>query len=239
MSSICQRYCGPLRLPGQPGGDFGVRLIRPGGPPVGHWPGSPVVPSGAVPACHPCYPGGPQMTRQRWWSPEHRSSSPDNGVDALTEVNEATPGFAARYGLRGCARLSDALVRELGALGYPSHLPRATRARCPLPGPDFHRQVPEYPRHTVRYHFSTASLALQVPSFLSQEGTKANGVGTLPPWHPPRRSATPSGPPEQEEKMADTTWGPLLNSPESVGRFLGCGAGAFKTPPGVGRAGTG
>ena len=28
---------------------------------------------------------------------------PGNGVDALTEVHEATPGFAARYGLRGCA----------------------------------------------------------------------------------------------------------------------------------------
>ena len=32
-------------------------------------------------------------------------------------------------------------------------LPQATRARCPLPGPDFHRQVPAYPRHTVRYLF--------------------------------------------------------------------------------------
>jgi hypothetical protein len=28
-------------------------------------------------------------------------------------------------------------------------LPQATRARCPLPGPDFHRRVPEYPRHTT------------------------------------------------------------------------------------------
>ena len=26
------------------------------------------------------------MTRQPWWSPKHRSSSPDNGVDALTEL---------------------------------------------------------------------------------------------------------------------------------------------------------
>ena len=43
------------------------------------------------------------MPWQRWWASGRRSSSPDNGVDALTEVNEATPGFAARYGLRGCA----------------------------------------------------------------------------------------------------------------------------------------
>jgi hypothetical protein len=105
------------------------------------------------------------MTRQRRWSSKRRSSSPDNGVDALTEVNEATPGFAARYGLRGCARPSDALVRELGALGYPSHLPQATRARCPLPGPDFHRRVPEYPRHTVRYLFAFL-LPLRITSTL-------------------------------------------------------------------------
>jgi hypothetical protein len=30
-------------------------------------------------------------------------------------------------------------------------LPRVTRARCPLPGPDFHRRVREYPRHATRY----------------------------------------------------------------------------------------
>ncbi len=28
-------------------------------------------------------------------------------------------------------------------------LPRATRVRCTLLGPDFHRRVPEYPRHTA------------------------------------------------------------------------------------------
>ena len=59
---------------------------------MGHWPGSPVVPSEAVPACHPCYPGGPQITRQRRWSPKHRSSSPDNGVDALTEFTRLPLG---------------------------------------------------------------------------------------------------------------------------------------------------
>jgi len=149
LSRPSQRYYGPLRLPGQPGGDFGVCLIPVGWTPVVHWPGSPVVPPGTILACHPCSPGGPRVTWQRWWSPGHRSSPSGNGVDALTEVNEATPGFAARYGLRGCARPSDALVRELGVSGYPSHLPQATRARCPLPEPDFHRRVPEYPRHAT------------------------------------------------------------------------------------------
>ena len=32
------------------------------------------------------------MTRQRWWSPKHRSSSPDNGVDALTEFTRLLLG---------------------------------------------------------------------------------------------------------------------------------------------------
>jgi len=61
LSRPSQRYYGPLRLPGQPAGDFSVRLIRRGWAPVVHWPGSPVVPPGALLACHPCYPGGPQV----------------------------------------------------------------------------------------------------------------------------------------------------------------------------------
>jgi hypothetical protein len=133
LSVGCWRYCGPLRLPGQPGGDFGGCLIRPGWPPVGHWPGSPVVPSGAVPACHPCYPGGPQVTWQRWWSPGHRSSSPDTGVAALRKVHEATPGFAARYGLRGCAPTSASARQGIRCFGLPG-VPTAWVPSLELPG---------------------------------------------------------------------------------------------------------
>ena len=81
-----------------------VHLICRGWPPGVHWSGSPVVPAGAVPTCRPCYHGGSPVTGRRWWPPVHRASSPDNGVDALSEVHAATPGVAARYGLRGCAR---------------------------------------------------------------------------------------------------------------------------------------
>jgi len=149
LSSICQRYYEPLRLPGQPGGDFGVCLIRPGWPPVGHWPGSPVVPPGAILACHPWYPGGPHVTWQQWRSPGHRSSPSGNGVDALTELTRLHLGSLHATACEVAHVHSNVLVRELGASGYPSHLPQATRPRCPLPGPDFHRQVPEYPRHTT------------------------------------------------------------------------------------------
>jgi len=98
------------------------------------------------------------MTWQRWWSSERRSSSPDNGVDALTELTGLHLGSLRATACEVAHVRPDALVRELGVSGYPSHLPQATRARCPLPGPDFHRRVPGYPRHTVRYLFYSASL---------------------------------------------------------------------------------
>lgn len=133
LSSPSKRYYGPLRLPGQPDGDFSVRLIRRGWIPVIHWPGSPVVPAGAVLACHPCYPGGPPVTWQRWWSPERRSSSPDNGVDALTEVHEAPSGFAARYGLRGCALTSVSARQGTWGSGLPG-VPTGWVPSLKLPG---------------------------------------------------------------------------------------------------------
>ena len=73
------------------------------------------------------------MPGQRWWSPGHRSSPPVAGVDALNGVNEATPGFAARYGLRGCALTSARLSGNsvLWVTPHPSlKLPgRAARSR--------------------------------------------------------------------------------------------------------------
>ena len=40
------------------------------------------------------------MTWQRWWSPERRSSSPDNGVDALTELTRLHLGSLHAIRLR-------------------------------------------------------------------------------------------------------------------------------------------
>jgi hypothetical protein len=74
------------------------------------------------------------MTRQRWWSPKHRSSSPDNGVDALTEVHEATPGFAARYGLRDCARPFRRARQGTWCSGLPRTPPSSYPGALPAPG---------------------------------------------------------------------------------------------------------
>ncbi len=151
LSSACKRYSAPLRLPARPGSISAAPYTSPLSVPA-HPAGSPVVPPGAVRACHPCYPGGPQMTWQRWGSPGRRSSPSGNGVDALTELTRLHLGSLHATACELARVPSDAFVRELGASGYPSHLPQATRARCPLPGPDFHRQVPEYPRHATGYH---------------------------------------------------------------------------------------
>ena len=146
LSSACERYCGPLRLPGQPPATSGFALIRRGGTPVVHWTGSPVVPCDAVRACRPCYPGGFPPARQLWWLWEHRPSPNVHRVGTLSLVTRLRLG-SLRATACAVARPSGALVRELSALGYPSHLPQATWADCQLPGPDFHRQVSQYPRH--------------------------------------------------------------------------------------------
>jgi len=62
-------------------------------------------------------------------------------------------------------RLSGNLVRRVTRGTHAvGPLPRATRARCPLPGPDFHRRVPAYPRHAVRYlPFESAPPLISLP----------------------------------------------------------------------------
>ena len=159
LSRPFKRYYGPLRPPTRPGSLSAAPYTRRLSIPA-HRAGSPVVPPGAVLACRPCYPGGPQMTWQRWGSSEHRSSPSGNGVDALTELTRLPLGSLRATACELARVPSDAFVRELGASGYPSHLPRATRARCPLPGPDFHRQVPEYPRHATGHHLGPNLLIL-------------------------------------------------------------------------------
>ena len=93
-----------------------------------------MVPAGAIPACHPCYPGGLPIAWQRWWPSGHRSSSPDNGVDALSEVDEATPGFAARYGLQGCALTSVSIRQGTRCSGLPRTPPSSYPGALPAPG---------------------------------------------------------------------------------------------------------
>jgi len=85
LSPPCERYYGPLRLPTRPGSISAAPYTSPLSV-LAHPAGPPMVPPGAVPACHPCYPGGPRVPRQRCWAPGHRSSPPDNGVDALAEL---------------------------------------------------------------------------------------------------------------------------------------------------------
>ena len=64
----------------------------------------------------------------------HRSSSPDTGVDALREVDEATPGFAARYGLQGCALTSVSARQGTRCSGLPLAPPSSYPGALPAPG---------------------------------------------------------------------------------------------------------
>ena len=123
-------------------------LIRPSWGPSPHRAGSPVVPREAVPACPPCYPGGLPGAWQLCWLRRRRPSPNVHGVGAPDAITRLRLGslHATACGVAGSP--VGALVRELGASGYPSHLSRATRAHCQVPGPDFHRQVSRYPRHT-------------------------------------------------------------------------------------------
>jgi len=106
LSSACERYCGPLRLPGQPPATSGFALIRRGGTPVVHWTGSPVVPCDAVRACRPCYPGGFPPARQLWWLWEHRPSPNVHRVGTLS--------FVTRLRLGSLHATACAVARPLG-----------------------------------------------------------------------------------------------------------------------------
>jgi hypothetical protein len=64
--------------------------------------------------------------------------------------------------------------------GTPHASLQATRARCPIPGLDFHPLVPAYRRHTVRYH----SLWDTTMSVLRQEGSNHLATGITPPLTP-------------------------------------------------------
>jgi len=132
LSRPCERYHGPLRLPGQPPATSGSTLIRRGGTPVVHWTGSPVVPCEAVRACRPCYPGGSGRAGQLYRLVRHRPSPNVHRVGTLTFVTRLRLGSLHATAC-AVARPSGALVRELGALGYPAHLPQATWATLPTP----------------------------------------------------------------------------------------------------------
>ncbi len=191
MSSACQRYCGPLRLPGQPAATSAFALIRRGWTPVVHWPGSPVVPSGAVRACHPCYPGGPRVTWQRWWSPGHRSSPPVNGVDALTVVHEATPGFAARYGLRGCA-LPRSARQGTWCFGLPLTPPSSYPGALPAPGAGLPPASSRVSTACYRTPFSTQPLDSRRAwvHFVADPGGAGRSAPQTPDCRPPVASSS-------------------------------------------------
>ena len=87
-----------------------------------------MVPRGALRTCHPCYPGG-----SRWAvavvAARLAPAFPQRPRGRHPQFsNEATPGFAARYGLCGCARPSG--TRSSGN----SALPVTRHASLKLPG---------------------------------------------------------------------------------------------------------
>jgi hypothetical protein len=159
LSRPCKRYYEPLRLPARPRTISARALYVPvgGRAPTDQalpWCPHPLRGYPALRTCHPCYPGG-----SRWAVAvvaAHRAPAiPQRPRGRHPQFrNEATPGFAARYGLCGCARPSG--TRSSGNSALPvtrgTHgvgpLPQATWADCQVPGPDFHRQVLRYPRHT-------------------------------------------------------------------------------------------
>ena len=154
LSSPCRRYYGPLRLPTRPGAISAApytrllsRLLTVAGLP---W-----CPLELSPHAIPATPEGPRC-------PGSHSGHWDAGLPP--PVMGSTPSLKfTRLHLGslhatacGIAHVpSNVPVRELGASGYPWHLPQATRARCPLPGPDLHRRVPEYPRHATGHLLET------------------------------------------------------------------------------------
>ena len=73
------------------------------------------------------------MPWQPWWALGRRSSPSGNGVDALPEVHEATPGFAARYGLRDCARPFERARQGTWCVGLPG-VPTSWVPSLKLPG---------------------------------------------------------------------------------------------------------
>ena len=175
MSSTCRRYYGPLRLPPRPGAisaaPYTRRLSRrlTGA-------GLPWCPLELSPHAIPATPEGPRCPGSH---SGHRDAGLPPPVMGSTPSVKLTRLHLGSLHATACGIAhvpSNVLVRELGALGYPAHLPQATRARCPLPGPDFHRRVPEYPRHTTGHLFRSKCLNLWRPG----NDSSAVGPGGLP-----------------------------------------------------------
>jgi hypothetical protein len=107
-----------------------------------------VVPCEAVRTCRPCYPGGHGRAGQLSWLPVAGLPLTSTGSAPSVLVTRLRLGSLHAAACAVARVRSDAPVRELSASGYPSRLPQATWALCQLPGPDLHRRVTRYPRHT-------------------------------------------------------------------------------------------